>query len=60
MSPARSTGRSLATERSARTCREIQRRYFRPPPDAIHPPQPMKKVGRRRENGRQECSTGRP
>ena len=31
----------------ARTCREIQRRYFHPPVDTAHAPQQLKKLARR-------------
>jgi len=31
----------------ARTCREIQRRYWHPPADAMHPPAPLRKIGHR-------------
>ena len=31
----------------ARTCREIQRRYFTPPADTAHQPMQLKKIARR-------------
>src|SRR5262245_6869562 len=40
-------GQELGDGTVARTCHEIQARYYRPPPDAMHPPQQLNKIARR-------------